>query len=624
MTEGLSRLPLDNDAACGHGVAPLPEKSSIPVRPVIYQMLPRLFGNTVETRQFDGPLAVNGCGKFNDITDTALAALKEMGFTHVWLTGVLEQASGTDYPERPADPADILKGIAGSPYAIKDYFDVCPDYAEKPAERLEEFRALVARCHAQGLRVIIDFVPNHVARSYHSDVKPALSFGDGDDRSVFFARDNHFYYLRSSDPGEGPPLKLPTADKPGCSGFVAAESEYGRVSGNNVVSWSPSIYDWYETVKLNYGHDFTAGRDTSHLPESHASPETVPRTWRTMDAILAYWQQLGVDGFRADMAHMIPMEFWRWAIRRARARNAAAFFCAEAYDNDPAKLTEAHALDALLEAGFDAVYDDPVYDVLEGLYDSGKWANDLDALTFTGTRFHRSLRYAENHDEVRLASPKEWGGLGMAVGKPVSAVLYGMGRGPVMLYSGQEVGEAALGAQGFGGDDARTTIFDYWSMEEFTKWVNGGRFDGGRLSPEQRDLREWYGRLLRLMHEPAFTRGEFYGLNHANKENPEFGRLDGESISGHWLYAFLRQDRETGQAFMVVVNFCGLQGFEGVRVRIPQHALGWLGMEQAVALGFEERMEGEWSAQVAVAELPFSGVPLPALSALGVMVVGIR
>ena len=587
-----------------------------PARPVIYQMLPRLFGNVVETRQHNAPLEVNGCGKFNDISTAALESIRKMGFTHLCLTGVLEQASGTAYPDRPADPPDVLKGIAGSPYAIKDYFDVCPDYAEDPAERLAEFQALLARCHACGLKPIIDFVPNHVARSYHSDVKPAMSFGEGDDRSAFFARDNHFYYLRSSDPGEGPPLKLPTAGMPGCSGLFAPETDHGRVSGNNVVSWAPTIFDWYETVKLNYGHDFTAGRDTAHLPESNASPETVPRTWRTMDAVLAYWQQMGVDGFRADMAHMIPMEFWRWAIRRARARNAGVLFCAEAYDNDPAKLTDGHVLDALLEAGFDAVYDDPVYDELEAIYDSGKWANDLDALTFAGTRFHRSLRYAENHDEVRLASPKEWGGLGMAVGRPVSAVVFGFGRGPIMLYSGQEVGEPAAGSEGFGGDDARSSIFDYWSMPEFAKWVNGGKFDGGRLSPEQAELREWYGRLIRLMHEPAFTHGEFYGLNHGNKENPAFGRLDGETTSGHWLYAYLRQDSASGQAFLVVVNFHGHATLEGVKVIVPSHALHWLGKSEASRLEFSERLAPEWKSTIDAALLPGDGLPLPPLPPL--------
>lgn len=589
-------------------------------RPVIYQLLPRLFGNTCETRKTNGTLEENGCGKFRDLDATALRSLKEMGFTHLWPTGVLEQASGTAYLGRPADPPDILKGIAGSPYAIKDYFDVCPDYAVDPTKRLDEFRALLDRCREHGLKVIIDFVPNHVARSYASDVKPEHSFGAGDDAAAFFSRENHFYYLRSSDPGGGPPLKLPTAGMPGCSGLFAPETTFGRVTGNNAITWSPGLGDWYETVKLNYGHDFSVGRDTSHLPGPDAAPEAVPKTWRTMDAILAYWQAMGVDGFRADMAHMIPMEFWCWAIKRARERKADVFFSAEAYDNDPAKLTDGHVLDELLKAGFDAVYDDPVYDVLEGLYDSGKWANDLDALTFTGERFHRSLRYAENHDEVRLASPKEWGGLGMHVGRPVSAVLFGMGRGPLMLYSGQEVGEPAAGTEGFGGDDARTTIFDYWSMPEFTKWVNDGKFDGGRLSEEQRKLRAWYAALLKRMKEPAFTRGEFYGLNHANLDNPAYGRIGEETASGHWLYAFLRHDKESGQAFLVIANFHATETLRGVKVRLPGHALEWLGKRE----GTVPFLAGEWTSEAPVSALPGEGLALPDLKPLNALLIEVK
>jgi len=614
------QLPLDSNRHCRHrgALSEKPIATALP-RTVIYQMLPRLFANFAETREPGASIGTNGCGKFNDINDAALASLKEMGFTHVWLTGILEQASGTAYPHRPADPPDILKGLAGSPYAITDYFDVCPDYAADPEQRIAEFQSLLARCHARGLKTIIDFVPNHVARSYRSDIKPELSFGEGDDRTVFHARDNHFYYLRSSDPGGGPPLKLPTAGMPGCDGLFAPETEFGRVTGNNVVSWAPSINDWYETVKLNYGHDFTSGRDTSRLPGPNASLEVVPRTWRTMDAILAYWQQMGVDGFRADMAHMIPMEFWRWSIKRARARNTGVFFSAEAYDNDPAKLTDGHVLDELLKAGFDAVYDAPAYRLLEGLYEHGKWANDLDALTFSGERFHHSLRYAENHDEVRLASPKEWGGLGMQVGKPVSAVLYGMSRGPLMLYSGQEVGEPALGAEGFSGDNARTTIFDYWSMPELVKWTNGGKFDGAKLSSEQKNLRAWYGTLLRLMQEPAFSEGEFYGLNHGNKENPAYGRLDGETTSGHWLYSYLRRDPASGQAFLVVANFHGSETFEGVRVILPADALRWLGKDAAKTLRFHNGLDIEWTHESEIAALHVDGVSLPSLPPLSAM-----
>ncbi|MFT3991085.1 MAG: alpha-amylase family glycosyl hydrolase [Luteolibacter sp.] len=559
-------------------------------RPVIYQLMVRLFGNTNETRKPHGTLAENGCGKFADITANALKSLRNMGFTHLWLTGVLEQASATDYPNRPADVPDIVKGKAGSPYAVRDYFDVCPDYAVNPDKRIEEFKSLLTRCKDQGLRVIIDFIPNHVARSYRSDVKPDLTFGKDDDVHAFFARDNHFYYLRKTDPGNGPPLRLPTADLPDCDGLFAEEAEHGRVTGNNSVTWRPSLHDWYETVKLNYGHDFTTGSVTSGLPGPDSHPADVPKTWRTMDEILAYWQQMGVGGFRVDMAHMVPMEFWRWVVKRARHRQPDVFFCAEAYDNDPAKLTGNNVFSELIAAGFDAVYDDPLYDVLEGIYDDHKWANDIDRLFFDGGYFHQSLRYVENHDEVRLSNPNVWGGHGMKVGKPASTVAFGIGRGPLMLYSGQEVGEPAIGAEGFAGDNARTTIFDYWSMPEFAKWVNGGKYDGGKLSPEQRELREWYAALIHVTSAPAFTHGEFYGLNHANAGNPLFGRTNGETWSGKWLYAFLRHDRESGQSFLVVVNFHPDLELKHIRVEIPAHAWNFMGRDADQLWKFKDRL----------------------------------
>ena len=596
-------------------------------RPVVYQVLPRLFGNQNETRKFDGSMAENGCGKFADFNDVSLTEIRRMGFTHIWLTGVLEQASATSYPDRPADPADILKGKAGSPYAIRDYFDVCPDYAEDPSRRLEEFRDLLARCGKHGIKVVIDFVPNHVARSYRSDVRPELSFGNEDDSSVFFETNNNFFYVQEGQAAGGPPLRLPTADKPGCSGLFEPETDFVRVTGNNAITFSPGEGDWYETVKLNYGHDFTKGRDTSHLPGPEASPASVPDTWRKMDAVFAHWQEMGVAGFRVDMAHMVPMEFWKWMIERARARDRDVFIFGEAYDNDPSKLTDGNVLDALLEAGFDAVYDDPVYDVCMGLYDDFaggfKWANDLDELTFTGNRFHRSLRYAENHDEVRLATPHEWAGIGMEVGKPVTAVMFGMGRGPLMIYHGQEVGEPAVGAEGFSGDDGRTSIFDYWSMPEFQKWVNGGKFDGGKLSAEQQALRDWYVRLLKVVREPAFTLGEFYGLNHANRENPGFGRVDGETVSGHWLYAFLRRDEKSGQAFMVVANFHPQHELDGVSVRVPSHAQEWLGRSSGV-LHFRDRLNSEWQGKAEVSTLHDAGVALPPIPPLSALMLEIR
>ncbi len=266
---------------------------------------------------------------------------------------------------------------------------MCPDYANEPTKRLNEFRELVRRCHEHGLKVLLDFVPNHVSHAYRSDIRPELSFGEGDDRMQFFSTNNHFYYLRIG----APPLKLPTGGQNGCDSRFDLEHDFGRVTGNHAATWSPGQNDWFETVKLNYGVNFVHEHTGDHATEN--------RTWRCMDALLAYRQGFGVDGFRCDIAHMIPMPFWRYALAKARERDFDAYFMAEAYDNDDAKLTCGNVLDALLDAGFDAAYDDPTYDHVKAIYDGPKWANDLDAHISDNPRFHRSLRYGENQDAVR-------------------------------------------------------------------------------------------------------------------------------------------------------------------------------------------------------------------------------
>ena len=563
-------------------------------RPVIYQLFVRHFGNLNETRKPGGTLAENGVGKFADINAAALDSLRALGITHVWLTGVLQQATRTDYTAigQPADDPDICKGEAGSPYAIKDYFDVCPDYATDPAQRLEEFKALLARCHAHGLQTIIDFVPNHVSRAYRSDLRPELSFGAEDDRTQFFARDNNFYYLRQG----APPLHLPTAGRPGCDGLFDGEMEFGRVTGNNAATWTPGPNDWYETVKLNYGWNFQLGRPGDGAFPADKKP---PRTWAQMESILAYWQGFGVDGFRCDMAHMIPMAFWREAIAQARGRAAGVLFIAEAYDNDPAKLTDGNVHEALLAAGFDAIYDDPSYKVLKGIYDDGKWANDLDALINNSAHFHHSLRYAENHDEVRLASPRHWQGIGGSTGPAVSALLFGLGRGPLMLYNGQETGEPALGTEGYGGDDGRTTIFDYWSLPTLQGWVNGHRYDGAQLSPSARELRARYAALLGALRDPNFQTGSITPLNDLNRDNPDYGRLPDETASGHWLFSYLRGDLEKGSAALVVVNLHPTATMKDVRITVPP------AVDAAL-------VSGRWEASALLASGGAPSVALPA------------
>lgn len=597
----------------------------------IYQLFVRLFSNTNETRKPNGALAENGAGKFNDINAAALSSLKEMGFTHIWLTGVLRQATGTACPEAglAADDPDLLKGLAGSPYAIRDYFDVCPDYAENPAARLDEFKALLDRIHDAGLKALIDLVANHVARSYHSDVRPELNFGANDDRTKFCDPQNNFYYL---SPGSGgPPLRLPTVQEGlpvsptcrvagmKCDGFFDGEMEFGRVTGNNAATWSPSIHDWYETVKLNYGWDFIACR--RHYPTDETPGLPVPDTWHKMDRVIEYWQSMGMDGFRCDMAHMVPVEFWKWMVARAQARKPGAYFVAEAYDNDPAKIpNENNVLLALLKAGFNAVYDDPTYKTLKKIYDGPAWANDLDAAAANELIFHGSLRYAENHDEVRLAGRGNWDNIGMEVGRAVSAILCGLSRGPVMLYNGQEVGEPGDGAAGFGGNNSRTTIFDYWSMTELVKWVNGHRYDGAGLSEQQKNLRAFYQSLLALVGEPAFRNGEFIPLNPANNGNLQFGRVNSEPAGGHWLYAFVRHDPAGGQRFLVVVNLHKEITFQNARVLIPAGALGLAGTPNQLKPGnlqFVERLGNTMTLGLEIDE--FAGnycLEIPAISPL--------
>jgi glycosidase len=664
---------LDLDSKRGPLATQRGRQGSDKARVRIYQLFVRLFGNTNETRKQNGTLAENGVGQFADINDTALGSLRQMGFTHVWLTGVLQQATATDYSQfgQPADDTDLLKGLAGSPYAIKDYFDVCPDYAQDPANRLEEFRLLVERLHSHSLKSIIDLVPNHVARSCNSTVKPDCNFGScggggaGDDVTKFFHPHNNFFYLKPD--GNGPPLRLPTwedgaaisatcqavaavddrgnraansgdsvssssgANRPSlqkCDGLFDGETSFGRVTGNNVVSWTPHLNDWYETVKLNYGFDFTdPSRSVREYPNAWTPEKDIPDTWKKMDQVIEHWQSMGVDGFRCDMSHMVPPEFWSWVIAQARARRPDVFFIGEAYDDDPAKVPgsdpviaglnwgKGNVLFDLLSAGFDAVYDAPAYRALKRIYDGSGWANDIDREVSDGFICHNSVRYAENHDEVRMAAPTEWGGVGMEVGRPVSAILYGMSRGVVMLYNGQEVGEPAVGAEGFGGDDARTSIFDYWSMPELVKWVNGQRYDGGRLSPEQKALRAFYGRLINLVGEPAFQDGEFFPLNPANHDNPGFGRLPGEQASGRWLYAFLRYDQATQQRFLVVANLHPANPVRDVCVLLSETAIRFLGLGETASdtrVTFTDRLAPSPSFQIAstIAEASNTGISI--------------
>ncbi|WP_019948231.1 alpha-amylase family glycosyl hydrolase [Hymenobacter aerophilus] len=544
---------------------------------VIYQLMTRLFGNQTATNQPYGTAQQNGVGKFNDINDQALQAIKRMGVSHVWYTGVLDHATMTDYAQHgiPADDADVVKGRAGSPYAIKDYYDVAPDLAVDVPNRLREFEALVQRTHNNGLKVIIDFIPNHVARSYKSDARPAgvVDLGEQDDNTQAFKPSNNFYYLPGQPfvvPADYNPLGgLPAPHKDG-----KYQENPAKATGNDVFSAAPSVNDWFETIKLNYGVDY------QHNRQPHFDP--IPDTWLKMRDILVYWARKDVDGFRCDMAEMVPVEFWAWVIPELKKVKPGLLFIGEAYD---AKTYQMY----IERGGFDYLYDKV------GLYDGLRRLTRDEGTTRDITRVWREesrgfgghmLRFLENHDEQRIASPDFAGNPRAAL--PAMTVSATLGTGPVMLYFGQDVGEPGRGAEGFSGEDGRTTIFDYWGVPEHQKWLNGGKFDGGRLSPEQKQLHEFYVRLLTLSGQrEAIRRGRFYELQSTlAAQNPNY--------NAERVYAYLRYtDRET---LLVVVNFSPSQTYT-LDLNLPAPVRERLGRPADKALSYTDLLAPAGSAQ---------------------------
>ncbi|GAB2796984.1 glycosidase [Hymenobacter luteus] len=524
---------------------------------VIYQMMTRLFGNKTAVNKPYGMLQENGVGKFNDISNTALQAIKKMGASHVWYTGVLEHATMTDYTKHgiALDDADVVKGRAGSPYAVKDYYDVDPDLAVNVKSRMQEFEALVKRTHDNDLKVIIDFIPNHVARTYKSDARPAgvVDLGEKDDKTKAFAPNNNFYYLPGKSfvvpAGYNPlgPLAGPREDK-------KFQEVPAKATGNDVFSEAPKVDDWFETIKLNYGVDYQNGR------AQHFTP--IPDTWLKMRDILVFWTKKNVDGFRCDMAEMVPVEFWAWVIPELKKVKPDLIFIGEAYDAKTYKM--------YIEQGhFDYLYDKVgLYDGLRRLMRGEGTTEDITKVWSQESRGFSGhmLRFLENHDEQRITSKDFAGNPRAAI--PAMTVSATLGTGPVMLYFGQDVGEPAHGSEGFSGEDGRTTIFDYWGVPEHQKWMNGGKFDGGKLSEEQKQLQAFYSRLLNLSSQSeAIRRGRFYELQDANNLGAQYNQRQ--------LYTYLRFTDK--QRLLIVANFSPDKTYKPT-IRIPKEVMQLMGL----------------------------------------------
>lgn len=529
---------------------------------VIYQMMTRLFSNVNTTNKPWGTLAENGCGKFNDINEAALKGIKNLGATHIWYTGVLEHATLTAYPNDsiPADHPFVVKGRAGSPYSIKDYYDVAPDLAVDVKNRMKEFESLIERTHNNGLKVIIDFVPNHVARQYKSDAKPTgvKDLGEVDDMTKAFAVNNNFYYLLGSQ--LQPPHEA--VQRAIALGLPGTQNPYvenpAKATGNGSFSPSPNQFDWFEAVKLNYGIDVQNNGKTYFDP--------IPRTWEMMRDILVFWAQKNVDGFRCDMAEMVPVEFWNWVIPQIKAVNPSIIFIAEIYN--PQQYQNYSS-----DSGFDFLYDKvQLYDTLRYLLEGKGSGTDIGNIQESLKPLRgKMLHFMENHDEQRLASKYFTGDAWKAF--PAMVVSATIDNGPIMIYFGQEVGEPAIGNQGFQNIEKEgvTTKMDYWGVPEHQKWVNGGKYDGGGLSQEQRQLRDYYAELLNISrNNAAIAEGEYVDLTEFNRAQQNFS----DRVVAYVRYA-------GDQRLLVVASFNSK--IETVKVRIPQDLTVRMGLDVSIA-----------------------------------------
>ena len=505
---------------------------------IIYQLFPRIFSNSTDNPIPWGSLKRNGSGKFNDFTPSVLAGIKDLGVNCVWMTGVIEHATKTDFSKYgiKKDNPNVVKGEAGSPYAIKDYYDVDPALASKVPQRMKEFEDMVKRIHDAGLKFIIDFVPNHTAREYHSDMAPAgiNDFGAHDNIHMNFERNNNYYYI--SNQQFYPDFDLGAeGDKP----YVEFPS---KATGNDCFTAFCGKNDWYETVKLNYGHDYNDNSD-------HFYP--VPDTWLKMLHILRYWCSKGIDGFRCDMVFMVPLPFWHWAIPQVKEIYPHVFFIGEIYD-------VAQYRPFLDYGGFDYLYDKVnLYDTLVGIETKGWSAAQLTGCWQTVDGIgDRMLNFLENHDEVRFAS-KAYAGDSMRV-VPSLVVSAMISKGPFLIYYGQELGEKGEENEGFAGDNNRTTIFDYWSLSSLRRWLNGGAWGDTLLTPHERFLRGLYKKVFTLCNKrKAIKEGEFFDLMYVNLRNPNF--------NPHNHFAFLRYKGD--DILLIVANFSNENA--NIEINIP-------------------------------------------------------
>ena len=519
---------------------------------IIYQIFTRLFGNTNTTRKHNGTLTDNGCGKLNAFTPAVLRRIKELGATHVWYTGVIRHATTTDYTRYgiPRQHPAVVKGNAGSPYAITDYYDIDPDLATNVEKRMNEFESLVKRTHKAGLKMIIDFVPNHVARQYKSTAKPKgiADFGENDNTGMQFSPQNNFYYC---------PEQSFAADIDLYHGEELPYEEFpAKATGNDCFGNRPGRNDWYETVKLNYGVDYCDAGGVS----THFSP--TPDTWKKMLDILLFWAGKGVDAFRCDMAEMVPSAFWQWVTTEVRKKHHNVKFIGEVYN--PGRYRE------YINAGFDYLYDKVgMYDSVRGVVCGHRSATDITRQWQTNDDIaDHMLYFLENHDEQRIACDFFAGDARKGIPALMTSAL--MRTNPFMLYAGQEYGERGMDEEGFSGRDGRTTIFDYWSVDSLIHGYSSRR----QLTKEEKSIEATYKKVLNIAtNEKAVTEGKSFDLMYVNPTSADF--------NADRQYVFLRSNED--DLMIVLANFSDENS--DCKINIPRHAFDYLNLKQGIMEG---------------------------------------
>ncbi|WP_298530792.1 alpha-amylase family glycosyl hydrolase [uncultured Algibacter sp.] len=538
---------------------------------VVYQVFTRLFGNTNTINKAWGTIEENGVGKFNDFTETALKEIKDLGVSHIWYTGILHHAVINDYTKYGIsnDDPDVVKGRAGSPYAVKDYYNVNPDLAVNVDNRLVEFQALIKRTHRIGLKVIIDIVPNHVARNYKSISKPkgVKDFGEEDDVSLAYHVNNNFYY-NPEEAFKVPVWKdgyLPLGGEQAILQDDVFPEQPAKWTGNGSRLSQPDMNDWYETVKVNYGVSPDGKKGFDELPERFQNEnyknhfkfwkdKKVPNSWIKFRDIALYWLDMGIDGFRYDMAEMVPVEFWSFMNSSIKMQNPEAFLLAEVYNPSLYR-------DYIRKGKMDYLYDKvQLYDTIKSVMQGkGKTDNIPPILDDLKDIEHHMLHFLENHDEQRLASPGFAGNADK--GKPAMVVSATSSTSPTMVYFGQEVGEDGSEDAGFGAP-TRTSIFDYVGIPAYQRWVNNKQFDGGQLTDSEKALRDFYKRLLNFSLNSSALVGDYQDIHEYNREHTE--NYNDKVLS------FVRwSDKER---LIIVSNFDDEKGYE-LELKIPENVI---------------------------------------------------